>query len=209
MVAKPNDDGCSTGVVILDDDERLRKYAEYLKTGGVVPARTFLNQPEKITVSQRQHFLLEEFIQTDDIVIHDKKLQYKPGTGWIELTVGVVEKNGTYQAFQPSVTVAEAGILSLEEKFQGGTGVNITPPPEEIISAKLAKQIRDFMEKVAQKVGVKDYCRIDIFANNQTNEVIVIEVNTLPGLSPSTVLFQQAAAAGQTPLEFLEAIIKR
>jgi len=208
MIAKPNDDGCSTGVIILDTDEQLKKYAEYLKTGGEVPANTFLNQPEKITISQRTNFLLEEFIRTDEIVIKDKKLQYMPKTGWIELTVGVTEKDGTYKSFSPSIAVAEAGILSLEEKFQGGTGVNITPPPNEIISASLTKQTMNFMEKVAEKVGVKDYCRIDCFVNNKTDEVIIIEVNTLPGLSPSTVLFQQAAANNQTPLEFLEDIIK-
>jgi D-alanine--D-alanine ligase len=208
VVAKPNDDGCSTGVVILGNDKQLRKYTELLKQGGTAPAGTFLNQPEKVTISQRTDFLLEEFIKTDEIAIKNKKLEYKPETGWLELTVGVTERGGLYKSFLPSITVAEAGILSLEEKFQGGTGVNITPPPSEIVSAELTEQIMEFMAKVAAKVGVKDYCRIDIFANNKTNEVIVIEINTLPGLSPSTVLFQQAAAAGQTPLKFLESIIK-
>ena len=206
MVAKPNDDGCSTGVVIIDSDEHLRQYVEYLKKGGVIPAHTFLNQSEKITISRRGNFLLEEFIKTDDIIIKNK-LHYKPDTGWIELTVGVTEKNGRYRSFMPSITIAEAGVLSLEEKFQGGMGINITPPPEEIVPADLTKQIMDFMEKVAEKVGVRGYCRIDIFANNQTGEVIVIEVNTLPGLSPSTVLFQQAATFNQTPIDFLESII--
>ncbi|MDR1970166.1 MAG: hypothetical protein LBQ11_02355 [Candidatus Nomurabacteria bacterium] len=207
IVAKPNDDGCSTGVVILGNDEHLKKYVEYSKIGGTVPAHTFLNQPEKIAISKREDFLLEEFIQTDDVVIKNKKLQYTPNTSWIELTVGVTEKDGVYKSFLPSIAVAKAGVLSPEEKFQGGTGVNITPPPEEVISSSLTKQIMDFMEKVAEKVGIKGYCRIDIFANNKTDEVIVIEINNLPCLSPSTVLFQQAAAAGQTPLEFLEAVI--
>ncbi|KAL8529900.1 hypothetical protein ACS0TY_007097 [Phlomoides rotata] len=34
----------------------------------------------------------------------------------------------------PSITVKETGdILSLEEKFQGGTSINLTPPPLSII----------------------------------------------------------------------------
>nr|GEX44387.1 ATP-grasp fold [Tanacetum cinerariifolium] len=38
------------------------------------------------------------------------------------------------RSLMPSVTVKESGdILSLEEKFQGGTGINLTPPPLSIM----------------------------------------------------------------------------
>ena len=36
-------------------------------------------------------------------------------------------------ALSPSITIAESSILSVEEKFQGETGINITPPSEEIV----------------------------------------------------------------------------
>jgi D-alanine-D-alanine ligase-like ATP-grasp enzyme len=67
------------------------------------------------------------------------------------------------------------------------------------------------MEITAKECGVKDYCRIDIFVNNNTNEIIVIEINSLPGLSPSTVLFQQGAKEEPPlyPMELLEYIISR
>ncbi|MEQ1702325.1 MAG: hypothetical protein ABMA25_19620, partial [Ilumatobacteraceae bacterium] len=50
-------------------------------------------------------------------------------TGWIEVTVGVLGNRGSLRALSPSLTVASDRILSLEEKFMGGTGVNLTPPP--------------------------------------------------------------------------------
>ncbi len=43
--------------------------------------------------------------------------------------------SGKLRSLSPSITEREAGdILSLEEKFQGGTGVNLTPPPPEIVA---------------------------------------------------------------------------
>ena len=67
------------------------------------------------------------------------------------------------------------------------------------------------MEIIAKACGIKDYCRIDIFANNETKEIIVIEINTLPGLSPSTVLFQQGAkeSPALSPTALLEKIISK
>jgi D-alanine--D-alanine ligase len=212
VIAKPNDDGCSTGVVILDSQETIDRYVELLKVALederniTVPAGTFYMQSEKITMSPRENFLIEEYIQVDDIEIRDKKLNYKPTTGWVELTVGVLEKDGVYRSLLPSISVAENGVLSLEEKFQGGTGVNITPPPPEIMNEEFIAMIQHGAEAVAKAVGVADYCRIDIFANQAQNEIVVIEVNTLPGLSPSTVLFQQGAADGKTPRQLLEII---
>ena len=43
----------------------------------------------------------------------------------------------------PSISVKEGTVLSLEEKFQGGTGINITPPPDEIVSATQVALIKD------------------------------------------------------------------
>ena len=212
FIAKPNGDGCSTGVVILKTKQDLEKYILLLKNNEEqIKPNTFFNQPEKIAMPTGADtvIIFEEFIETDEIIIENKELQYNQNTGWLEFTVGVLEKNGKYKSLFPSITIANAGILSVEEKFQGGTGVNITPPPEHIISKKFLSKIMKDIEIVAKGLGIKDYSRIDIFANNKTNEVIIIEANTLPGLSPSTVLFQQAGAADMTPLMLLEEIISQ
>ena len=71
------------------------------------------------------------------------------------------------------------------------------------------KKIKDSVETVSQKIGIKDYCRIDIFANSTTKDVIIIEINTLPALTPSTVIFQQAAKEKMSPLDLILKILKR
>jgi D-alanine-D-alanine ligase-like ATP-grasp enzyme len=94
----------------------------------------------------------------------------------------------------PSITVASSSVLSLEEKFQGGTGINITPPPPEILSPALTTEVRRKIALVAEKLGIRGFARIDAFVHTATGDVVIIEANTVPGLTPSTVLYHQGLA---------------
>ena len=154
--------------------------------------------------------IFESFIETDKLRVSDGKIVYTRKSGCIEMTVGVIEEKGKIKALSPSITIAESAILSVEEKFQGGTGVNVTPPPKEIISAKNLNKAKDKVEQIAKKLGIRGYSRIDIFVKVVTGDIIVIEVNTLPGLTPSTVFFHQALAENPPiyPVQLLEKIIK-
>jgi D-alanine-D-alanine ligase-like ATP-grasp enzyme len=154
--------------------------------------------------------IFESFIETDKLKAKNGKLTHIYKSGYVEMTVGVVEENGKIRAFSPSITIAEDVILSVEEKFQGGTGVNITPPPKEIISAKNLAKVKKSIEQIAEKIGLRGYARIDIFVQIKTGNIIVIEINTLPGLTPSTVIYHQALSEKNPmfPKEFLELLIK-
>jgi D-alanine-D-alanine ligase-like ATP-grasp enzyme len=154
--------------------------------------------------------LLEPFIEVDKIQIIDNSLKYFPNLGWVELTVGVIEKCGKYHAMNPSITIAKNAVLSLEEKFQGGTGVNITPPPESIISATDCAAVRVGIETVSKALYIKNYARIDCFWNIKSKRLVIIEANTLPAMTGSTVIYHQALAEKNpmSPLEFIELIIE-
>ncbi|MDR1240446.1 MAG: hypothetical protein LBK29_01000 [Oscillospiraceae bacterium] len=212
ILIKPNCDGCSTGVVVLENKEDFAVYSKLLRNGAeFIPENSFTRSNEKIAMGRgTEEFLFEEFIETDKIEIVEGKLECTQKMGWIELTVTVFESDRKYFSFNPSITVSNSGdVLSVEEKFQGGTGVNITPPPEFLINSSLLEKIKRYTEITAAKIGIKNYCRVDIFANNITGEVVIIEINTLPALTPSTVLFQQASKEKPPvkPLDFLEKMI--
>jgi D-alanine-D-alanine ligase-like ATP-grasp enzyme len=51
---------------------------------------------------------------------------------------------------------------------------------------------------------------MDCFMNRKTGELIIIEANTLPALTPSTTFFQQAASLPKplNPRQLLEKIIE-
>ncbi len=213
IIGKPRGDGCSAGVIRLFNKEDLGTYVSLIKNRvKTAPPNTFTDQTSGIDMPEGevQDVIFESFIETDKLKVKGGKINHIPRTGYVEMTVGVYEEKGKVRSLSPSITIAEDTILSVEEKFQGGTGVNITPPPKEIISPKNLERVKNSIEKVAKYIGIRGYARIDIFVHVKTGKIIVIEINTLPGLTPSTVIYHQALAENPQiyPKEFLENLIK-
>jgi D-alanine--D-alanine ligase len=212
LIIKPKSEGCSAGIVKLQSAADLQKYINLLHDKAMlIPANSFQDQHQMIELPENieQDYIIEEYIQVDKIKVDCGKLFYTPQNGWIELTIGVTESRGIYHALSPSITIAEGAVLSLEEKFQGGTGINITPPPSEIISSAQIGFIKHKIEVICSELSIENYARIDIFFNVLTNKLIVIEINSLPALTPSTVIFHQALAetVSIAPRVFLENLI--
>ncbi len=211
VIAKPVADGCSSGVVRLHDAGDLTRYISLSSVGGgFIPPNTFQDQPERIELALEapSGIRFERYIQTDIVRVQNGKLRHSPISEMIEITIGVVQKDGVMRAMNPSLTVAESAVLSVEEKFQGGTGVNLTPPPPQILSDENRKKIKDNIEKLSKSLNLSGYCRIDAFANCINGDLLIIEINSLPALTPSTVLFQQALAEDIPiyPMELLELV---
>ncbi|MBA2306608.1 ATP-grasp domain-containing protein [Candidatus Dependentiae bacterium] len=124
----------------------------------------------------------------------------------MELTVGVI--GNTYaQALPPSQSISQKGILTMEEKFLPGAGENQTPA---LLSEESLRFVMKTMEEVYTALNCKGYARIDCFYQKTDTEekLIVLEVNTLPALTPATCIFHQAAENGISPMEFIDMIIQ-
>jgi hypothetical protein len=69
------------------------------------------------------------------------------------------------------------------------------------------------MENAYKALDCAGYARIDCFyqdANQSpTNKprVVILEFNTLPGMTPATCIFHQAAEYGMKPMDFIDKII--
>lgn len=211
MIIKPESDGCSSGIVCLRQAQDLQQYAQLITNQQkTAPANRFHNQPTPIELpTTSNNFLIENYIETDDITVENSQLKHTTKQGWLELTIVVTEKAGKYKALYPSITISSNAVLSVEEKFQGGTGVNLTPPPTSIVSTNQCQHIQTLASLIAEHIGIHQYARLDVFYNTQHNRLQLIEVNTLPALTPSTVLFQQALAEKQAiqPRDFIRRLV--
>ena len=75
LIIKPIGDGCSAGVVLLENADELTTYLTCIYSGEPrVPAGTFANQthPIELPLHTPEYLLLEEFIRTDAITAHGK-----------------------------------------------------------------------------------------------------------------------------------------
>lgn len=226
VMVKPVADGCSMGVVPLGSAAELASYVGALAAGAtrLDPGMFAALHPEQVVElpAAPEELLFEAYVATDDVAVVDPgagsdepaRLEWgvTRDVGWIEVTVGVLGTGEGLRALPPSLTVARKGVLTLEEKFMGGTGVNITPPPGPPVgrvSPAAVARTRAIVGRVAQLLGLSGYGRVDAFMNRDSGEVIVIEANSLPGLTPSTVLYHQALEEDPPlyPRDLLERII--
>ncbi|MBI4994769.1 hypothetical protein HZC21_03955 [Candidatus Peregrinibacteria bacterium] len=213
VIAKPVDDGCSAGVCRLVTHNDARLYVEFaIKAKQEIPSGQIKGQHGIIEMPTKKmkHVMFEKYIATDKVSVINNELKWRDKSGWIEVTVGVIGKKSFLKAFDPSLTVSSGSVLSLEEKFQGGTGINITPPPAHAVSPSAVKALKRRIEITANALGISGYARIDAFMNVKSGEICVIEANTLPALTPSTVLFQQALNEKPKlfPRQFIEKLIE-
>jgi len=120
----------------------------------------------------------------------------------MEITCAVIG-NEEPVAFLPSQLPAKGDFLTLEEKFLPGEGEMITPAP---LPPEMIKKVQEVMVEAYKVLGTKVYARIDGFVVD--GEVIITETNTLPGMTPSTCIFHQAAEEGMSPMEFIDRVIQ-
>lgn len=157
---------------------------------GCSTAVTKIVSAEEITAA------IEEALRWDTMALVE---EFISGT---EVTCGVLGVENP-EALMPSETIATEAILSLEDKFLYGQGENKTPPrlPDEQI-----EKIRETAVSTFKVLNLKGYARIDMFVRTD-GRITVLEPNTLPGMTPSTVLFHQAAAVGIPPAVLIDRII--
>jgi len=121
-----------------------------------------------------------------------------------EITCGVLEGENPFPLI-PSETIPTDtdSILSLEDKFLYGKGENKTPArlPEDVLKKIQGTALATFLA-----LNLRCYARIDMFVLAD-GRVVVLEPNTLPGMTPSTVLFHQAAALDMTQSALIDLII--
>jgi D-alanine--D-alanine ligase len=221
VIVKPLEDGCSAGILRLKGAGELRRYLKAnASSQATVDGREFASlegdQVVDMPMIRQESLLFEEFIETDDIKPQDGRADLvwgeKCDTGWVEVTVGVLGPLGEMRSLNPSVAIASNKVLSVQEKFMSGTGINLTPPPPPPAGRAqpvAVDRVKEHVERVAKALGLAGYARIDAFMHRESGDIIVIEVNTLPALTPATVFYHQGIAEKPQipPREILERIV--
>lgn len=209
LIAKPSDDGCSAAVRKVKSPEELHHFMRAIFRDEPVPTeemRTPLGLLGNEEFPKKTELLIEKFIDKSD------------AARFMEVTGGMLthlKPDGSleYEIFEPSESLAETEILSLEEKFLAGQGQNITPSrfsSDANEQKRISTEVRQTLEKVAKTLNVTGYCRIDAFVKIYADgrvETVIIEVNSLPGMTPATCIYHQAAINGYKPFEFIREIL--
>lgn len=103
-----------------------------------------------------------------------------------EFSVGVI----AYEAL-PVIEIIADGDYDYENKYNGLTK-EVCPA---VISDELTKKIQKAAVKAAKALRLDVYCRVDVLTDADEN-CYCLEANTLPGMTPTSLLPQEAAVIG-------------
>lgn len=104
----------------------------------------------------------------------------------------------------PSIEIVpKTGFYDYENKYQPGAAEEICPAP---VSAEVEKKLGEAALTVFHALGLNVYSRAD-FILTEDGSVYFLEINTLPGMTPTSLVPQEAAAAGIGYGELCERII--
>lgn len=210
LIAKPCDDGCSAAVKKIKTREEMRAFAKLIFRDSVLLSDA---EAQTLHLQRNEEFPRKEVFMVEELIDRQGAEHFLEITGGL-LTHLTADGKVNYQIFEPSEALATGEVLSLEEKFLAGEGQNITPARydrDPHLRQKLADQVRAELERVARILNVQGYCRTDAFVRVYPGgkaETVVIEVNSLPGMTPATCIFHQAALEGMKPYEFIDAILE-
>ena len=138
---------------------------------------------------------LREMLRYGSHVVVEKKIRGR------ELTVGVLGDR-----YLPAVEIIPqtGAYFDYVSKYQDGGSLEICPAR---ISDELWRELGEYALRLHRALGLSVYSRTD-FLVDEAGRPWCLEVNTLPGLTPASLLPKEAAAAGLSYEDLCEEIMR-
>lgn len=137
--------------------------------------------------------LQEAFRWEDEVVVE----QYIEGR---EFSVAVLGGKAL-----PVIEIAPiSGFYDYKNKYQAGSTVETCPAK---LSDGQTKKVQEYAELAARVIGLDTYSRMDFLLDDE-GRFYCLEANTLPGMTPTSLIPQEAAAVGISYGALCEQIIE-
>ncbi|HTE22868.1 MAG TPA: D-alanine--D-alanine ligase [Candidatus Limnocylindria bacterium] len=183
------------GMVVTRDEyshQPLAKRPHILKVsrGGSSIGTLFIRDPKVVDQGQ-----VDEIFRLDDQAILEELV------GGVEITVAVLgQKALPVIEIQPP----ETGEFDYENKYNGQT-LELCPPQHVSQVTQLAAQ--KLAEKVHTVTGCRHLSRVDMIVRPD-DSLVVLEINTIPGMTDQSLFPKSAQAAGIDMPELVQKFVK-
>lgn len=150
----------------------------------IVHKKSQLDEALKLAFSYSRKILVEEYL------------------AGLELTCGLLGNDEPIAL--PLVEICPKNeFFDYEAKYTPGKCEEICPAR---ISKKLTKEVQDLAVRVYKAIGCRGFGRVDFIIFR--GQPYVLEINTIPGLTPTSLLPQEAAVAGISYSQLLDRVIE-
>jgi D-alanine-D-alanine ligase len=150
---------------------------------------------------------IEAAWQVDDVVLIER---FAPGR---EITCGVHGTGNDAIALPPTeIRAPNDAFYTYQARYAPGRSEHLCPAPLE---APVLKRVQQVAVEAHRALGCRDLCRADFVVDEAAGEgaVTLLEVNTMPGFTDTSLYPEAAAVAGMRMSElcsgFVEAAVRR
>lgn len=134
------------------------------------------------TQAEYEVALKDAFVYEEEVVVE----QYIKGR---EFSVGVIDGEAV-----PIIEIAPIeGFYDYKNKYKAGSAVETCPAE---LDEATTKTMQKYAEAVFKALGLETYARMDFLLQEGTGEMFCLEANTLPGMTATSLLPQEAKAVG-------------
>ena len=111
-----------------------------------------------------------------------------------EVTAAVLDLDGEKKVVFPitEIELPDGEWYDFRNRYEAGRSVHKIPAA---LPASVLEDIANYASKAHECLGLRDLSRAD-FLVSETNEVVLLEVNTMPGMTPTSLYPDAAQAAG-------------
>lgn len=150
----------------------------------------------KVLVKEGIHEAVNLAFSVDDEVILEEFME------GVELTCGVIEREGHVYALPITEIVAHNEFFDYEAKYQGKS--------EEITPARIMEKSKNEVQRISKELyellNCKGMIRVDFILIDEVPHII--EINTVPGFSEQSIIPQQAECDGISKKDLISMVIK-
>jgi D-alanine-D-alanine ligase len=128
----------------------------------------------------------------ENALTHDHEILIETFIQGIEIGCSVMQTKNGMIVFPLTEIVSKREFFDYEAKYTPGMADEITPARIESADETAVSYLGSYLYK---KLNCKGFVRFD-FILQPNSEIVFLEVNTVPGISPVSILPQQAAVMG-------------
>lgn len=135
---------------------------------------------------------IEEGWTLDSVVLVEK---FAPGR---EGTCGVLDLHGKDpRALPPTeIKAAQDAFYTYQARYAPGRSEHLCPPPWD---EAVVRRVQEVAVAAHRALGCRDLCRVDFVVGDRPEDVVLLEVNTMPGFT-DTSLYPEAAGIAGIPM---------
>lgn len=136
---------------------------------------------------------------------HDRRALVEERIQGRELTVGVIGPDDALEALPVIEIVPKRAFFDYRAKYDSGASEELCPAP---IDAAVARRAQDAALRAHRALGCRAISRTDLIWAPADDRLVVLEVNTMPGMTANSLVPKAARVAGIAFPDLVERLVR-